>query len=107
MSSADARLLVFGPGDRTMSTFRVDELPGLLEPGDVLVVNDAATLPASLPARTASGSAVELRLLGLRGSDVCAWTAVLFGEGDFHTPTENRPAPRQSWRVIASSSVMG
>ena len=93
MSTADARLLVFGPGDATMDTFRVNELPRLLEPGDLLVVNDAATLPASLPGRTASGSVVELRLLALRGSDACERTAVLFGDGDFHTPTEYRPAP--------------
>ena len=55
MSTADARLLVFGPGDATMNTFRVNELPRLLEPGDVLVVNDAATLPASLPATNGLG----------------------------------------------------
>jgi S-adenosylmethionine:tRNA ribosyltransferase-isomerase len=93
MTSADARLLVFGPSDRTMQSFRIDELPRLLDPGDVLVVNDAATLPASLPGQTAAGSRIELRLLGLRDRDPRQWTAVLFGDGDFHTPTEHRPPP--------------
>ena len=40
------------------------DLPALLAPGDVLVVNDAATLPASLRAEV-DGAAVELRLLGV------------------------------------------
>jgi S-adenosylmethionine:tRNA ribosyltransferase-isomerase len=91
MTSPAARILVFGNG--TMQAFRLGELPRLIDPGDVLVVNDAATIPASLPARLADGSPVELRLLALRGSDPREWTAVLFGDGDYHTPTEHRPPP--------------
>jgi len=34
------------------------ELPDLLQPGDLLVVNESATIPASLPARGAAGSFV-------------------------------------------------
>jgi S-adenosylmethionine:tRNA ribosyltransferase-isomerase len=91
VTSPDARVLVFGNG--TMQAFRMGELPQLLDRGDVLVVNDAATLPASLRARTAIGAPVELRLLGLRGTDSRDWTAVLFGDGDYHTPTEHRLPP--------------
>jgi S-adenosylmethionine:tRNA ribosyltransferase-isomerase len=67
-------------------------LPDLLRPGDLLVINDAATLPASLRG-TVRGAAIELRLVTapLPGEDT--WLAVLFGEGDWRTRTEDRPAP--------------
>jgi S-adenosylmethionine:tRNA ribosyltransferase-isomerase len=72
-------------------------LAAFMRKGDLLVANDAATLPASLRgvhART--GAAIELRLAGrrsLRVDDVREFTAVLFGEGDHRTPTEHRPLP--------------
>jgi S-adenosylmethionine:tRNA ribosyltransferase-isomerase len=70
-------------------------LPDLLRAGDLVVVNDAATLPASLQARTAAGEAVELRIVGATDVDGSAlhFTAALLGSGDWHTPTESRPAP--------------
>jgi S-adenosylmethionine:tRNA ribosyltransferase-isomerase len=61
-------------------------LPELLGPGDLLVLNDAATLPASLRAGD-----IEVRLAGeLPGG---AWRAVLFGAGDWRTDTDLRAAP--------------
>ena len=54
------RLLVASP-DQLRHT-RFAGLPELLEPGDVLVVNTSATLPASLPARRPDGAAVTLNL---------------------------------------------
>ncbi len=48
------RLLVSGPDCDDDRTF-VD-IPELLSPGDLLVVNESATLPASLPARGAPGA---------------------------------------------------
>jgi S-adenosylmethionine:tRNA ribosyltransferase-isomerase len=69
----------------------VDDLPTLLRPGDLVVVNDAATLPASLRARTRDGDEVEVRLLGVPAGD--AWPALLFGSGDWRTQTEDRPRP--------------
>lgn len=47
------RLLVSGPSGHRHATFR--DLPGYLPPGTLLVVNDSATLPASLPAVGADG----------------------------------------------------
>src|SRR5262245_1300400 len=65
-----ARMLVVGPGDGVIRDCLVTELPDLLQPGDLLVVNDAATLPASLAATTSSGAPIEIRLLQhLGGSD--------------------------------------
>jgi S-adenosylmethionine:tRNA ribosyltransferase-isomerase len=72
-------------------------LASLLRPGDLLIANDAATLPASLHgihART--GRDIEIRLAGRRSlevNDVHEFTAVAFGEGDHRTPTELRPSP--------------
>ena len=43
---------------------RASVLAELLRAGDLVVVNDAATLPASLPAHDARGERVELRLVG-------------------------------------------
>ena len=58
--------------------------------GDLVVANDAATLPASLPASTcATGAAIEVRLAGRRSlarDDVACFLAVVFGAGDFRTP---------------------
>ena len=45
----DVRLLVSTSAEHTHTTFR--ELPRFLEPGDLLVVNDTAVVPASVPAR--------------------------------------------------------
>jgi S-adenosylmethionine:tRNA ribosyltransferase-isomerase len=79
--------------DPARDTFGDGELGDLLRElgeGDLLVVNDAATLPASLRAR-AGDAEVELRLYAERPDG--AFAAVLFGAGDWRTPTEHRPPP--------------
>lgn len=69
----------------------------LLRPGDLVVANDAATLPASLQGvHVETGGAVEVRLAGrpsLNPEDVSRFSAVVFGAGDFRTRTEDRPPP--------------
>jgi S-adenosylmethionine:tRNA ribosyltransferase-isomerase len=73
----------------------MEGLARLLEPGDLLVVNDAATLPASLAGRAAGGERVEARLAGPPDGD--RWLAVLYGAGDWRERTEDRiPPPRVS-----------
>jgi S-adenosylmethionine:tRNA ribosyltransferase-isomerase len=68
----------------------VEELPSMLSAGDVLVVNDAATLPGALHG-TFGDQAIELRLCGPpEGRRV---RAVLFGAGDWRMRTEDRPPP--------------
>jgi S-adenosylmethionine:tRNA ribosyltransferase-isomerase len=66
-------------------------LPELLRAGDLVVVNDAATLPASLPGTTAGGAVFELRLSG--PVEANRLHGVLLGPGDHRTRTEHRPAP--------------
>jgi S-adenosylmethionine:tRNA ribosyltransferase-isomerase len=50
------RLLVASPGSLRHARFR--DLPDLLEPGDLLVVNTSATLPAAVDAVRSTGDAV-------------------------------------------------
>ncbi len=57
----DVAMLVADPLDGSLVHARFGDLPRFLSPGDLLVVNTSATLPAALPARLA-GRAVELRL---------------------------------------------
>jgi S-adenosylmethionine:tRNA ribosyltransferase-isomerase len=86
-------LLVIDPHAGRWHDRRIRDLPSWLVGGDLLVVNDAATLPASLSATEPHGGRVELRLLAHLGD--ARWRAVLFGEGDWRTRTEDRaPPPR-------------
>jgi S-adenosylmethionine:tRNA ribosyltransferase-isomerase len=88
--------------DGAVAHARLDDLPSLLAPGDLLVVNDAATLPASLPLVLPSGARAELRLVRARDAG-CRWQAVLMGAGDWRTPTEKRPLPEP---VMAPSELL-
>lgn len=54
---------------------RVLDLPALLRPGDVLVLNDTRVLPARLHLRKPTGGAVEVLLLEEHGAD--AWEALV------------------------------
>jgi S-adenosylmethionine:tRNA ribosyltransferase-isomerase len=88
------RLLHLDPSTGRIDDLRLEQLPERLRAGDLLVVNDAATLPASLRGATASGEAIEIRLAGRRlEAPEAEWTAVLFGAGDWTMRTEDRPAP--------------
>lgn len=82
-----SRLLHVEPRRGRFSDRCARQLDALFRPGDVLVVNDAATLPASLLLR----GGMELRLLS--GGEGPRWRAVLFGAGDWRTDTDQRPAP--------------
>ena len=94
--AAQAKLLVVDAAGRLRHAPRA-QLAYFLRPGDLLVANDAATLPASLAGvHSRTGGAVEVRLAGRRSlavDDVRDFTAVVFGAGDWRTRTEDRPAP--------------
>lgn len=87
-----ARLLSIDPRAGEIADHPLSELESFLRPGDLLVVNDASTLPASLPGTTARGATVEIRLAEAPDGDGQA-RAVLFGDGDWRTRTEDRPPP--------------
>jgi S-adenosylmethionine:tRNA ribosyltransferase-isomerase len=80
-----------------------EALVDVLHPGDLVVANDAATLPASLHGiHVRSGEPIEVRLAGKHAAakperslstELADFSAVAFGAGDFHTRTEDRPHP--------------
>jgi len=84
------KLLLVDVSSKELTHGRIRDLPRFLRSNDVLVVNDAATLPGSLRAASDTDRRYEIRLLShRRGTE---WDAVLFGEGDWRSPTECRPA---------------
>jgi S-adenosylmethionine:tRNA ribosyltransferase-isomerase len=60
VSRDEVRLMAVHPDRVTTTRFR--DLPRMLEPGDLLVVNTSATLPARVPARRADGVTVPLHV---------------------------------------------
>jgi S-adenosylmethionine:tRNA ribosyltransferase-isomerase len=86
----EERLVVVDPRADCFTFGRVADLAARVGPWDLVVVNDAATLPAALRGATSSGEPIEARLLASQGG---TWRAVLFGAGDWRTRTEDRPAP--------------
>lgn len=73
----DARLLVdAGPTDPPRHE-HVRDLPNLLAPGDLLVVNDTRVLPARLRVRKATGGAAEVLLLEALEGDDGRWEALV------------------------------
>ena len=101
----DARLLVIDEsGGISHLTHR--DLPSLLRHGDLVVANDAATVPASLAGvHVRTGANIEARLAGLPSEAFsrmlsgatrpwpARFTAIVFGAGDHRTATEYRSAP--------------
>jgi len=92
----DAKLLVVS-GSGLLQYAPRSELATFFRRGDLLVANDAATLPASLTGiHLRSGAPVEVRLAGRRSlavDDLREFSAVVFGAGDHRTRTEDRAAP--------------
>jgi S-adenosylmethionine:tRNA ribosyltransferase-isomerase len=94
------RLLLLDRDTGAVGHHRFDELPLLLAPGDLVVVNDSRTLPASLLGRTAGGLALEVRLAARAPAAGAGerWAALPLGVpadgGDpALVPTDARPAP--------------
>jgi len=96
--AADARLLVIRHGT-TIEHWPRSALVQLLRPGDLVIANDAATLPASLTGtHLPTGRSIEVRLAGRRSlepREVSRFVVVAFGAGDFRTRTEDRSPPPQ------------
>lgn len=90
----DAKLLFIDKYGAIIHMLRTS-FDGLLGAGDLVVANDATAVPASLRGvHSPTGCPVEVRLAGRRSLDeVGDFTAIIFGAGDFHSRTEDRPAP--------------
>ena len=93
-----ARLLVVDADGRITDAKRSRWLD-FLQRGDLLIANDAATLPASLfGTHVRTGQPIEVRLAAWRGafgalSRTAEFYALVFGTGDYRTRTEDRPPP--------------
>jgi S-adenosylmethionine:tRNA ribosyltransferase-isomerase len=94
--SEESKLLYIDAAGRIQSVPR-SSLVELLQPGDVVIANDAATLPASLTGiHLQTGMEVEVRLAArasLAPDDVLRFNAIVFGRGDHRTRTEDRALP--------------
>ena len=92
----DAKLLVVD-SQRNLTHVPRTAFVEFLRPNDLVIANDAATLPASLSGvHQQTGKTVEVRLAGRRSlnpMDVKSFSAIVFGEGDYHLRTEDRPQP--------------
>jgi len=93
---ADAKLLVVDEEKNLIHVPR-SAFVDFLRAGDLVIANDAATLPASLSGvHQRTGRLIEVRLAGrpsLDPNDINCFSAVVFGEGDFQLRTEDRPLP--------------
>jgi S-adenosylmethionine:tRNA ribosyltransferase-isomerase len=94
--ATDSKLLHADAAGRVRTLPR-SSLLDLLSPGDVVVANDAATLPASLRGvHVEAGAEIEVRLAArasLASADVLRFHAIVFGAGDHRTRTEDRALP--------------
>jgi len=93
---SDARLLVIDAKGQMKHLARLN-FPDLLRAGDVVIANDAATIPASLfGTHCRTGAPIEARLAAresLHADANTCFSAVIFGSGDYHIRTEYRPSP--------------
>jgi S-adenosylmethionine:tRNA ribosyltransferase-isomerase len=64
-----SRLLVLSRGGGALRHLRFSDLPDLLAPGDLVVLNDSRVLPARLAGRKETGGRVELLLVEPVGED--------------------------------------
>ena len=64
-----SRLLLVPPGQAAFSDLHVRDLPGLLQPGDLLVFNDTRVIPARLFGQKDSGGRVEILIERLLPGD--------------------------------------
>ncbi len=93
-SDRSARLLAVEANGRMRHLPR-SALARLFSAGDLVIANDAATLPASLDGvHVASGERIEVRLAAwVSVRDPTRFVAIAFGAGDHRIRTEDRPPP--------------
>jgi S-adenosylmethionine:tRNA ribosyltransferase-isomerase len=73
-----ARLLVLQTVDHSLANRRVDELPDLLQPGDLLVVNDTKVLASRVAGRRRSSGA-EVDILFVKDLGDAVWEVLIKG----------------------------
>ena len=85
------QLIALDTKSATPSSDRASQLATYLQSGDLVVVNDAATLPAAFQASTPDGKTIELRLVQRRAES--EWLCLALGPGTWRDDTDQREAP--------------
>jgi S-adenosylmethionine:tRNA ribosyltransferase-isomerase len=105
-----SRLLVLDRGDGTVRHRAFEDLPGILSPGDLLVLNRSRVLPARLRGRRPGGGEAEILLVRRRAPDL--WDAlvrpgrrlrpgvVVEVAPGFRARMEDRPSPGAGQRSV-------
>jgi S-adenosylmethionine:tRNA ribosyltransferase-isomerase len=92
----EARLLTIDAAGHMRQIPRADFVT-VLRSSDLVIANDAATLPANLHGtHVATSTAIEVRLAGWSSAildDPRRFHAIVFGAGDYRQRTENRSPP--------------
>jgi S-adenosylmethionine:tRNA ribosyltransferase-isomerase len=90
--TSSAKMMVLDPCHMVANHMEVSDLPSQLSKGDVLVFNDAATIPASFNLKSIWGQ-LEFRLisnLSVQMYDPTKWSAVIYLKGSWKAKTEER-----------------
>ena len=82
------RLLVATRHDGAIAHARFHDLPDFLAPGDLLVVNTSATVPAAVPVRRSGGAELELRFATTAPGMAAEWWVVEVRSADGASPFE-------------------
>ncbi len=90
----EVRLLVAARSDAAITDTVFRELPGLLEPGDLLVVNISATIPAAVPATRSDGGRVRVHFSTRVPRLDDRWRAVELRSADGARPVRGRAGER-------------
>ncbi|MFF7989116.1 S-adenosylmethionine:tRNA ribosyltransferase-isomerase [Kitasatospora xanthocidica] len=97
------RMLVGRRATGAVEHRRFTDLPRVLRPGDLLVVNNSATLPAALPGRLPDGTPVALHVSSAQpdrnGTHLVELRRVVPGEAAAYYPPQESPA-RAGLRVV-------
>jgi len=106
LAERDAARLLVDEGPRLAPSHRiVRDLPDLLEPGDLMVVNTTRVLPARLPLRKSTGGAAEVLLL--ERVEGRTWEALVRPSRKLPDGTELRPADGGDDLVVVVGADLG
>ena len=101
----DVRLMVATRDDGRIRHASFRDLPGFLDPGDLLVINTSATLPAAVPARLEDGTEVELRFATPAPRMPADWWVVELRCADGSSPYE-RPGAREALSLAGGATAV-
>lgn len=101
---ADSRLLVVRCSDGRIEHRRFRDLPGLMNAGDLLVVNDTRVFPARLLGRKPTGAAGEVLLIrpAESGGDGRVWEALVRPGRKLKPGRLMRVAPELAVRILSA-----